>query len=547
MRQHQRLLNRIIINKFETLESRQMLAFSADISFQPWWTRAEAGVTRDIGFPYYRNAENGFGWNHWKANEMTKRDGVSSDAAPSSFVDFNGSAGEEDVWEMSLPDGTYTVTLTAGDSESIDSYYAFDLEGVSALRGAPTLSQKFVTGSMTVEVTDGRLTLTAGDGAFNNKLNLIRIEEVEAVQVPAKPTGLQARTSGSNVELTWDAVDSRIDGYVIQQSEDGVRWRAVAYAGNPAARYTLTGVDSSVAHQFRIFAFRGTTWSPASNIARVPAVVTPDPTPAAYFDGVTVNPEYDPYEIATALRTLGVNAVRIWGDIEWNKFVNRNFMDAARAYHNLGFHVTLLITDDKVPTYDQAKAYFNFAVSQPGLAAAVNRWEIINEPNFSHYWTGTIPQYVNNVLKPAYEVLKANGEIVVGAAAGVFTSVAQDLKDAGYLNYVDYANYHPYGIDADEQIQRVSDVKRIFAGKPLTLTEWNLLPYLATRQEWAAELKKVRSYIVNNVESAFYFHFTYTADWGSVAGLFKPDAGGYVANPIFYDMYQAWNIQRAGA
>ncbi len=35
MRQHQRLLTGIFNSKLEALESRQLLAFTADISFQP--------------------------------------------------------------------------------------------------------------------------------------------------------------------------------------------------------------------------------------------------------------------------------------------------------------------------------------------------------------------------------------------------------------------------------------------------------------------------------------------------------------------------------
>jgi hypothetical protein len=240
-----------------------------------------------------------------------------------------------------------------------------------------------------------------------------------------------------------------------------------------------------------------------------------------------------------------VNAVRLWGNFEYGKFVQRNWMNAAKQYHNLGFHVTLVLQEEQVPTYEQAKAYFSFAVAQPGIADAVDRWEILNEPNFGSYWKGTYTQYVRNVLKPAYEVLKANGETVVGAAPGVFTDAAQYLKDAGYLNYVDFANYHPYGDTAEEQIARIEQVKRIFAGKPLTLTEWNLMPYISTHKKWTDELKEVRSYITRNVESAFYYHFTFTSDWASTGALFKNDAGGYQPNGIFYETYDGFDIKRA--
>lgn len=534
----------------DALEARQLLTMVADVNFQPWYVRRNPGAINDIGFPYLRNGNLGYGWNHWKANDMVQRESkLATDAATSTFVEFDGHAGEDDAWEMALPNGRYEVTIVAGDPGSTEGYFAFDLEGTAALRGQPTWKQRFVTSTTTVDVADGRLTLTAGPGASSNKLNTLRIEKVDDAP-PAAPAELSARRVGdSSVELTWNSSPLRLDGYQVQQSANGVEWRTVGYASGDATRYTVNNVNSSAQH-FRIYAFNRDGWSSASNIGRVaglPTPTNPAPDPRGYFDGVTVNPEYDPYAVAAALRTLGVNAVRIWGDIEWNRHVNRNFMDAARAYHNLGFHVTLLIHDDKVPTYEQARAYFSFAVSQPGMIASVDRWEIINEPNFRQYWTGTYTEYVQNVLKPAYEVLKAKGELVVGAAAGVFADAAKGLRDAGYLNYVDFANYHPYGIDAAEQIDRIEEVKRIFAGKPLTMTEWNLMPYLASRETWASELKKVRSYVVQNVESAFYYHLTFTADWASSAGLFRPDAGGYTPNTLFYDMYKSFDVRRAAA
>lgn len=538
--------------RIDSLEPRQLLAFAVDVNFQPWYTRREADVVTDIGFPFDRNGAAGYGWNHWKAAEMVQRDPrTAPETTLSNYVPFGVTGGEEDVWEMGVANGRYEVKIVAGDPAAVDSYYAFNVEGKAALSGRPSWRQRFVTSTVVVDVTDGRISVSGGEGAYNNKLNSIHIEKIASVS-PDAPANLAAWIGASSrIDLSWNASEADVDGYQIQQSENGTDWRPVAYASGTATRHTLWNVDTTIPHHYRIYAFNTGGWSISSNSVRVAAAPTPTPTPdpipdpRGYFDGVTVNPEYDPYAVAAALRTLGVNSVRIWGDIEWNKHVNRNFMDAVRTYHNLGFHVTLLITDDKVPTYEQAKAYFNFAVSQPGMIAAVDRWEIINEPNFRHYWTGTMPEYVNNVLKPAYEVLKANGELVVGAAAGVFVETAQALKDAGYLNYVDFANYHPYGIDAAEQIQRIEAVKRIFAGKPLTMTEWNLLPYTATNEKWIVELNKVRNYVVQNVESAYYFHLTFTADWGSNSALFKPSESGYVPNSIFFQMYDNWNIRKA--
>jgi Glycosyl hydrolase catalytic core len=231
--------------------------------------------------------------------------------------------------------------------------------------------------------------------------------------------------------------------------------------------------------------------------------------------------------------------------MEWTTFAQRHWMQRAREYHNLGFHVTVVVTDEKVPTYEQAKAYYQFAVSQPGLKEAIDRWEINNEPNLAEYWTGTPWQYVNNVLKPAYEVLKANGETVIGAAMGTFADHAIAFRDAGYLNYVDFANYHPYGANADEQIARIEQVKKIFAGKPITLTEWNIQTWGLNYESWAAEVNKSRAYILKNVESAFYYHVTYNGFTDNYAALLKPDADRFVANGRVTQMVDGWTTYPA--
>lgn len=567
----------------ETLEQRKLLSFTAEFDFQPWYSRVRGATeTPDIGFPYQRQGTYTYGWNHWKASEMVDR-GYKPwvDRELSTFVPFDGSANEADVWEVGVPNGQYVVTINAGDSDAFDSYLALDVEGEVALRGITSRTTPFLQQKTRVEVIDGRLTVTAGAGAWKNKLNSIKIEQVAGALVP--PTGVIAKvSSGGFAQVTWNLPAANVDGLVLQQSDDDVNWRTIAYPSNTTSTFTVSGIDTTVPHAFRLMSNR----SGRSSVASIPAYVgplgtptplptpapnptpvpvptptptpapvptpaptpapTPTPTPApGFFDGVTVNPEYDPAVVAAALRPLGVNAVRLWGNFEYGKFVHRNWMDAARGYHNLGFHVTLILEEEQVPTYEQAKAYFSFAVSVPGIAAAVDRWEILNEPNFSQYWKGTYTQYVQNVLRPAYEVLKAAGETVVGAAPGIFLDAAQYMKDAGYLNYVDYAAFHPYGDTAEEQISRIEQAKRIFAGKPLMLTEWNLMPYTSTNQKWTDELKEVRDYITQNVESAFYYHFTFTTDWASSGALFRNDAGGYTPNGLFYDMYSNWDIRPA--
>src|SRR5262249_61760354 len=79
------------------------------------------------------------------------------------------------VWEISVPNGTYTVRVVAGDPSNIDSVFRIAVEGVLAVSGTPTTANRWIEGTVTVTVADGRLTVGNAGGASNNKINFIEI------------------------------------------------------------------------------------------------------------------------------------------------------------------------------------------------------------------------------------------------------------------------------------------------------------------------------------------------------------------------------------
>ena len=104
--------------------------------------------------------------------------------------------GNEGVWEIEVPNGTYEVSLSVGDidvennTENISAHY-LRVEGVVAIpvysvdnslpAGDPG---RFTTGSATVNVTDGKLTIDADDAAgqaVNTKINYAIIAEAAAL------------------------------------------------------------------------------------------------------------------------------------------------------------------------------------------------------------------------------------------------------------------------------------------------------------------------------------------------------------------------------
>ena len=358
---------------------------------------------------------------------------------------------------------------------------------------------------------------------------------------PAAPSNLSASSASStSIKLTWTDGSVREDGYKIERSTDGSSFSQITSVGASVTSYTDSGLTAGKKYYYRVRGFNAFGNSSFTNVssATTGGSSTPSGQPSSgYFDGVFVGGE-DPNKIIPILRNLGAKGVRLWGSIaDWNGRTEHSSFDRARAYHAAGFKVTLLLHNSKViPTYAQAKAYFQWAASRPGMKEAVDRWEIQNEPNLSQYWTGTLKQYVDNVLKAAWDAFHPLGEKVVGAGLTASRSDNQKLKDAGYLNYVDYANVHPYDSGASGQRQTITDIKAMFAGKPLTITEWNL--QTSGTDTWAAKLNENHPFVMANVDSAFYFPLVIYNSPAGAAGLINTSLAKHQP---FYDMFKAWH------
>jgi hypothetical protein len=90
-------------------------------------------------------------------------------------------------WEIALPVGRYRVTVAVGDpiNEPLienTSYHSMSVEGVKVINrfqstGVEGSASRHQTTSVDVTVSDGRLTLDAGDG-FNTKINFVDIVSI---------------------------------------------------------------------------------------------------------------------------------------------------------------------------------------------------------------------------------------------------------------------------------------------------------------------------------------------------------------------------------
>jgi hypothetical protein len=544
------------LDAIETLEGRQLMTTaplavgeSLTINFEPADAATPDWMLADHGEVFApRGKGPTFGWSRdLPVQYLIERNSPLADwQGRDTLATFAGT----DAWEIAVANGTYRVYLVAGDPSHDTGTYSLQLEDAVALTGAVTDARRFLTSTTDVVVRDGKLTLTAGPGASVNTICFLTIEALSLSSTPAgkepvAPGGLTASDiTRSSAKLTWSGDAENAESLQVERTADhGANWETVATLHKSVTGWTDTTLSSGSTYFYRIRAVSGDVISKPTPVVRV-ITLAPLPASEGTFDGIAVSYHEDPDKVIPVLKQLGMKSIRMWSDLEWDQRTFRLEWQQAIQYHNAGFHVTLLLQEDKVPTPQQARDYFTFALNAPGMREAVDRWEIVNEANLKQYWKGTLEQYVNNVLKPAHEVFGAANEPIVGTGIAYDTAAVKRLVDLGYLDYVDYANFHPYGYGAADHVRVLTEAVELLSSKPIVLTEWNLNGNPRDERGWAAMLDSVRDTLTATVENAYYFSFSQF--YGSApqqvwpASIFLKVGDDYVPNPIFYDLMQGW-------
>lgn len=263
--------------ELQRLEPRVLLAFSANINFQPATAPPVAGYHVDGGAPYAAQAGTGltYGWN--RSNTRNAQDRNNPDS-PSQLHDtlIQMQGGGNFTWELAVPDGTYNVRLVAGDPDVFTgATYRINVEGVQAVNAVPTSADRWAEGTVTVAVTDGRLTVSNAGGAKNNRINFIEVADAP----PAAPTEAAVTSAlPTRVDLRWADNSDNESGFRIEQSTGGGAFAEVAAVGANVTTYAATNLTPGTGYSFRVLAYNDGGTSAYSNTA---AVTTPLPTPAA--------------------------------------------------------------------------------------------------------------------------------------------------------------------------------------------------------------------------------------------------------------------------
>jgi hypothetical protein len=152
-------------------------------------TSAAAGYVRDFGQPFgLRDNGMSFGWVvsgsstplDLTADGRVRTTGVTTtDPRLLTFVHTQQNpANPLGAWELAVPNGTYTVTAAVGDAgKYYDSTHALAAEGLTLVSAfVPTSTNRIKTGTATVTVTDGRLTITST--GTNTKVDYLDVTQV---------------------------------------------------------------------------------------------------------------------------------------------------------------------------------------------------------------------------------------------------------------------------------------------------------------------------------------------------------------------------------
>ncbi|WP_111767673.1 Ig-like domain-containing protein [Nakamurella deserti] len=153
----------------------------ARIDFKPAAAALPAGYTADTGTAF--SATTGFGWvrtGTTTALDMTAqtRDrAVTADQRLRSIIQMQPTGATAGSWEYAVPTGRYKVTFSVGDPSYTDSVHRIQVEGQPGVTFTPTSTERSRAVTVTVDVSDGRLTLDAAGGT-NTKLQYVDIDRV---------------------------------------------------------------------------------------------------------------------------------------------------------------------------------------------------------------------------------------------------------------------------------------------------------------------------------------------------------------------------------
>jgi hypothetical protein len=289
------------------------------------------------------------------------------------------------------------------------------------------------------------------------------------------------------------------------------------------------------------------------------------------FYGMVVGPQVDVDRAIPKLSALGVNTVRLRMSVkDWaHPAANTGSADYDGALQQApkldekGFRVVLQVDSEggAMPSYERAKALFTWLMGRAG-AKSVDVVEVFgpvtetasNADAFSTTLSKAqqARRYVDGPLRAAWDVVhRSKHKKVLG---GAFTptqqvadgratgsgnlSVTAAYVQAGYLDRVDYAGFHPDQSTVALQEAWVKKATDLLGRKPVWISEWQL-----NRQAFANDgayldaMGQTLTDLRGKLGTACYSGFT---DQEGVVPVTAGGLGGYREDEPAFRTYRDW-------
>ncbi|HHY84768.1 MAG TPA: hypothetical protein GYA07_04425 [Verrucomicrobia bacterium] len=198
--------------------------FSARVNFQTDSSELFAGYLPDQG-AVYDDRGNGYayGWDIDNTAHSRQRDASHSYDARYDTFNHMQKPGGGTQWEIAVPNGLYQIRIVSGDADFFDGDFRIDVEGTLLLAGTPSNGNRWFEAIGVRSVSDGRLTISNGAGAVNNKICFVEVTALPASGGPTRIAASGMTSAGFGLLLEGaDGVD-----YVIEATTNFSIWTPI--------------------------------------------------------------------------------------------------------------------------------------------------------------------------------------------------------------------------------------------------------------------------------------------------------------------------------
>lgn len=248
--------------------------------------------------------------------------------------------------------------------------------------------------------------------------------------------------------------------------------------------------------------------------------VGPTVQPRLSIPGVVTQTSFPEYNYIKIANSAGERR-RYWCGINsWDK------LPAAKDFTKfLGRINTLCFTTPVVPTPQQSLKFFTAVRAQLEAISSPTRQfhvEVGNEPNLKKFFAGTVDQYINCVLAPAWQAMGDSGKIkVVGGAPSENLVYLKSLVSRGYKELCHRAAFHPYQRTVAKHIDVSKSARDIVGDFPLDATEWNAHLDMggSSLEEWADLIPVMYEGVKGIYDMQHYYRISVSGEYAGKAGL----------------------------